>query len=204
MAAAKRICGAGGDGSGDSEADDGDGHNLCGLARSSRRRASAFFAAAPHRRMPRFYGARPSSCASAPRSTPSAAPRSSSQIFALFDDALAESAPPARPPHTPAWPPHTPARAAERPRTERPLSERVDFSQPAADEASQAGPAKAPVASYEDLHGRLMMLESIRPETLGAGDRTGGGVVGLGDRDGVRALRAALEGKGMNDRDVHF
>ena len=54
--------------------------------------------------MPRFYGARPSSCASAPRSTPSAAPRSSSQIFALFDDALAESAPPARPPHTPAWP----------------------------------------------------------------------------------------------------
>ena len=118
--------------------------------------------------MPRFYGARPSSCASAPRSTPSAAPRSSSQIFALFDDALAESAPPARPPHTPAWPPHTPARAAERPRAERPLSERVDFSQPAADEASQAGPAKAPVASYEDLHGRLMMLESIRPETLGA------------------------------------
>jgi len=118
--------------------------------------------------MPRFYGARPSSTASAPRSTPSAAPRSSSQIFALFDDALAESAPPARPPHTPAWPPHAPARAAERPRAERPLSERVDFSQPAVEEASQVGPAKAPVASYEDLHGRLMMLESIRPETLGA------------------------------------
>ena len=68
--------------------------------------------------MPRFYGARPSSSASAPRSTPSAAPRSSSQIFALFDDALAESAPPARPPHTPAWPPHAPAEASSGSETE--------------------------------------------------------------------------------------
>ena len=51
MAAAKRVCGAGGDGSGDSEADDGDGQRplSCALPRVPR----GFFAARGARPMPR-------------------------------------------------------------------------------------------------------------------------------------------------------